>query len=79
MCDSTNSCENISIGRGNSNSANYNYSVAIGNNVSIQANSYFHIGSSSKPLGTIGYGSAYPNAYWPVYINGVLRKIALVP
>ena len=77
MDNSSSSCNNISIGRENNNSYNYNYSVAIGNKVQFQASNYFHIGSPASPLGTIGYASCYSNSYWPVYINGVLRKILL--
>jgi hypothetical protein len=79
MCDSSASCQNISIGFNNSNGGNYNYSVAIGNQVQFKANNHFHIGSSASPLGVVtSISPSYATAYWPVFINGSFYRIALV-
>jgi hypothetical protein len=77
LYNNTTGYNNISIGQCGSNNSNYNNSVALGNFVGIQQSNYFHIGSSSSPLGTVVAYGPTPAKYWPVYINGVLECILL--
>jgi len=59
---------------------NYTASVAIGGYTDIQASNYIHFGSAvgGFNLGVVSSGiGCTVSDIWPVYINGVLRKIML--
>ena len=68
--------EGIILGT-NSRSA-YGSSILIGNHIdnSFGANT-IHIGSASYPTGVVTTEVNTSSKYWPVYINGVLRKVLL--